>query len=204
MFKHDVLASSLRNNKCRYLLDIGSNNGDWAVAQKRHNPELFIYCVDGNEKNAISLKRRSLPYEISLLSDVEKEVKFYFNKNNDTCTGMSYYMEKNDYYLPDNYTVAQTSTLNHIIRKQDIIFDSIKIDTQGAEIDILKGADEYINNFKVICLETAINEYNIGSPNQDFVIQYMYKIGYEKSLTCGQSRYPDGQLFQEDLIFTKK
>ena len=28
-------------------------------------------------------------------------------------------------------------------------------------------------------------------------------IGSEKSLTCGESRYQDGQLFQEDLIFTK-
>jgi len=204
MFRHDVLATALRDNQCFYLLDIGANNGDWALNQKRFSPELYVYCIEGNEKNSQELDRRFLPHQIALLSDIEKEVKFYFNKNDDVCTGMSYYKENNDYYLPENYIVKQTTTLKNILQTQDTTYDSIKIDTQGSEIDILKGTDEYINNFKVICLETSLEEYNEGSPDQDEVIKYMDSIGYKMSGVCGESRYTDGKLFQQDLIFTKK
>lgn len=203
MFHHDILGTVLRNKQCFYLLDIGANNGSWAIDQKKINPEIYIYCIDGNEKNSIELNKKALPYEIALLSDSKKEVKFYFNKNNDICTGMSYYKEKNDYYLPENYVVKYTETLNNILRKQHIIYDAIKIDTQGSEIDILNGASEYINNFKVICLETSLEEYNIGSPSQDEIIKYMNNIGYYVNNVCGESKYANGKLFQQDLIFVQ-
>ena len=204
MFRHDILSKALRDNQCFYLLDIGANSGDWAISQKMFSPELYIYCIEGNEKNSQQLERRFLPYQIALLSDSEKEVKFYFNKNNDVCTGMSYYLEKNDHYVDKNHFLRKTVTLHKILTQQETCYDSLKIDTQGSEIDILKGAGEYINSFKVICLETSLEEYNIGSPDQDEVIKYMESIGYYMSGVCGESRYTDGKLFQQDLIFIQK
>ena len=204
MFRHDILGSTLIDNQCFYLLDIGAHDGDWATTQKRFNTELYVYCIEGNEKNSIELSRKFLPHKIAILSDVEKEVKFYLNKNNDTCTGTSYYKENNDYYLPENYIVKKTTTLDDILKDQDITYDSIKIDTQGSELDILKGASEYIDNFKVICLDTSLEEYNIGSPDQDEVVKYMDSIDYKISGLCGEGRYPNGKLLQQDLIFTKK
>ena len=204
MFRHDILSKALRDNQCFYLLDIGANNGDWAFTQKRFNPEVYVYCIEGNEKNAQELERRFLPYQITLLSDIEKDVKFYFNQNDDNCTGMSYYIEKNDWYKPENYIVLKAKTLEMLLNESDTTYDSMKIDTQGSEIDILKGIGNYINNFKLICLETSLEEYNIGSPDQDEVIKYMDSIGYKMSGICGESRYPDGKLFQQDLIFIKK
>lgn len=203
MFLHNILADEIQKYNCKYLLDIGSNDGDWAINQKQYSPDLYIYCIDGNEKNASFLINKSLPCQIVLLSDSQKEVKFYYNKHNETCTGMSYYKEKNDYYESNNYILKYTNTLNNILKKQDIVFDCIKIDTQGSEIDILKGANEYINNFKVICLETSLEEYNIGSPSQNDIIEYMNSIGYIISNICGESRYTNGQLFQQDLIFVQ-
>ena len=43
--------------------------------------------------------------------------------------------------------------------------DFIKIDTQGSELDILKGGEKTISNCSLIYLECPIIEYNLGSPN---------------------------------------
>lgn len=204
MFRHDILSKKIRDNQCFYLLDIGANNGSWASTQKIFNPEIYIHCIEGNEKNKVELEKRFLPHTITLLSDKEKDVKFYFNQKDDVCTGMSYYIEKNKWYKPENYMVVKTKTLKILLDDSDIIYDSMKIDTQGSEIDILQGIGNHIHNFKLICLETSLEEYNIGSPGQDEVIKYMDSIGYKMSGICGESRYPDGKLFQQDLIFIKK
>ena len=41
MFRHDILGSTLIDNQCFYLLDIGAHDGDWATTQKRFNTEFI-------------------------------------------------------------------------------------------------------------------------------------------------------------------
>jgi hypothetical protein len=51
--------------------------------------------------------------------------------------------------------------------------DLIKIDTQGSELDILKGAEYCLKNASVLILELPLISYNIGSPNISEIIEYL-------------------------------
>ena len=49
----------------------------------------------------------------------------------------------------------------------------IKLDTQGSELIILNGLNEFIKSFEIIILETSIHEYNKDAPLFNEVINYM-------------------------------
>ena len=67
----------------------------------------------------------------------------------------------------------------------------IKMDVQGAEMDVLKGALETLQTVKHIILELQVVEYNKGAPKRDEVIAFMDTIGYD-CLGLFSNNGPDG------------
>ena len=55
----------------------------------------------------------------------------------------------------------------------------IKIDVQGAELKVLEGLDEFIDNFEVIILEVSIHQYNKDAPLFDQVLNFMIKKNFK-------------------------
>ena len=105
------------------------------------------------------------------LSNVSNlEVKFY--QNDFLFGGNSIFKEKNDeVFPPENYVVKTTITLDEIINNQKIPYpDLIKIDDQGNELNILKGATNVLKCCSYLILELQEVEYNEGAPQKDAVI----------------------------------
>jgi hypothetical protein len=67
----------------------------------------------------------------------------------------------------------------------------IKMDVQGAELDVLKGAVETLKSVNHIILELQVVEYNKGAPLKDAVIEYMDSIGFD-CLGIFSNNGPDG------------
>jgi hypothetical protein len=64
--------------------------------------------------------------------------------------------------------------LDSVIEEYDLPIPSfLKIDTQGSELDILKGAESVINQVDLVYLECPIIQYNKGAPNIGDYIAYM-------------------------------
>ena len=83
--------------------------------------------------------------------------------------------------------------------------DLIKIDVQGAEIDVLKGAVQALSNGPFVLLETQILEYNKGAPMLTDVIVYMASIGYQPCDMFEMHYLPNTQMLnQVDILFAPK
>ena len=78
----------------------------------------------------------------------------------------------------------------------------IKLDTQGSEIDILKGGKNLVNRSSVIILEVSFIEYNEGAPLAEEVLSFMNEIGFDKYIVVGE-HYIDDKVVQKDLCFYK-
>ena len=52
------------------------------------------------------------------------------------------------------------------------------MDTQGSELDILRGAIECLKHCKYLILELQEVEYNQGAPLAPYVIEFSKNIGY--------------------------
>ena len=90
--------------------------------------------------------------------------------------------------------------LNEIQTKTQIPFpDFLKIDTQGSEIDILKGGNEILKNCKVILLECPIISYNIGAPSLSDYIKYLDSINY-LPFDVTEIHHLDKVLVQVDIV----
>ena len=131
-------------------------------------------------------KERGLKYHIGVLSDVSgKEVDFY---QNDVHPGGNSYYKENEEVNPDTVNYfndthlrrLKTVTLDAVVRlKQFPAPDLIKMDVQGAELDVLKGANEVLASVQHVILELQAVEYNKGAPLKDTVIEYMNSIGFD-------------------------
>lgn len=56
--------------------------------------------------------------------------------------------------------------------------DFIKMDTQGAEVDIMKGGSVALEHAKMALIEVPIMPYNTGAPNFNDYISAMYSYGF--------------------------
>ena len=79
----------------------------------------------------------------------------------------------------------------------------IKIDTQGSEIDILKGSKNTLKNCNLIYLETPIIEYNLNSPNLNECVNYLKSISFVPLDIC-EVHYMDKVLIQVDILYINK
>ena len=147
----------------------------------------------------------NMKYHIGVLSDCEKTVNFY--KNVEHPGGNSYYRENEEvnpntihYFNESNRCELQTVTLDSVIKQKGYPYaDLIKMDVQGAELDVLKGASDAIAHCTDLILELQCVEYNKGAPLRESVIEHLQSIGFELVTGPFCDNGPDG-----DYHFRKK
>jgi hypothetical protein len=124
------------------------------------------------------LKSVLYPYTITLLADEEREVIFWTNREDPGSTGNSIYKENSQHYSKDSAIGVIVNAIP--LDKLELFgYDFIKIDVQGAELDVLKGAAKTLESVSHILLESSIKQYNIGAPRYFEVGQYLDSIGFE-------------------------
>lgn len=198
-----TLLNFLYNNKINSMLDIGANTGDFSQVIRSIFPNIKIFCIEANSNCERDLKLKNMEYVIECLSDTEKEINFFVSTIGDgKNTGASYFKELTKFYSDGNYiaTKVKTKTLDGIFNKQEI-YDFIKLDTQGSEIDIIKGGLNLIKRAKFLMIEMSIRPYNENAPLKDEVVNYLKQIGYHPIIKTEEHIDENGIVFQDDWIF---
>ena len=182
----------------KVIYDVGACVLHWTDRVKTIWPESEVIAFEAADVHEFLYQEAGVKYHIGVLSNESgKEVDFY--QNDEAPGGNSYYRENAEiqpaaaHLYADKYLKKlRTITLDAIVNlKQFPPPDLIKMDVQGAELDVLKGAQETIKTAKHIILELQIVEYNKGAPLKDTVIAYMDSIGYD-CLGLFSNNGPDG------------
>ena len=188
--------------KIDVIFDIGAFRGEWSKLlndTSLKNKSFFLF--EANEINRSFLEKLNFKFFINVLSDQSKNVNFYSNQS----TGDSYLMEQTSFYSKDlQPTVRKTSSLDEIVKKEKIPSpDFVKIDTQGSELDILKGSKETISQCSLIYLECPIVEYNLNAPSLKEYIDHLNSINFVPYDICEIHKI-DNILIQIDVLFIRK
>jgi FkbM family methyltransferase len=81
----------------------------------------------------------------------------------------------------------------------------VKIDVQGAELEVLAGAQEVLRETDAVVLEASLFQLLEGIPDFTQVVQRLNDYGFVTyDLFGGLSRPADGTLAQIDVVFVKK
>jgi FkbM family methyltransferase len=160
-------------------LDIGANNGRHLNVVRQQLPKLKnIELVEACRHHKWDLEQTGYPFYIEVLSDSEKSVNFYLDTRPDRPTGPgnSYYPENSEFFYEFPSEERTTKTLDSLFSNRS--FDLIKIDTQGSELDVIRGGINLISRAKALVVEESLLEFNIGSPLRDQVKSYIESIGF--------------------------
>lgn len=165
----------------KVIYDIGASVLHWTKFAKQLWPnariipfEAMQYADKFYEQNGI------VEYINELLTDQDdKEVKFYQDLLNPG--GNSYYQETTGMFTEDHAVLRKGITLDSIIAKKGLpLPDMIKMDTQGSELDILRGAPKVLSHVYDIIIEAQHVEYNRGAPNIDTVKKFLEANGFRQ------------------------
>jgi len=189
------------NFKPKRILDVGCNVGQfYRECRKIWGNDFEIVLIDGNENIEEDIKKLNVLYYITVLSDSIKIVNWYSTIENPKCTGDSYYKENTSHYSVENLIIKekQTNTLDNLFSNEQ--FDLIKMDTQGSEIDIIKGGINLCKKAKYMILETSLIEYNLDSPLEKEVNEFMESIGFSV-VSVIDLHFLNGMVSQRDILY---
>ena len=181
-----------------HILDIGAYRGAWSEVMWHVWPEAHFHLIEANEDCISYLDQTGFPYNIALLSDKTKAT-IYHKCQTGSGEGNGLYRESSSY--PFTQTTKTTATLDTVCSGRS--FGLIKIDVQGAELDVLRGGGELLSRATIVQLETQIQSYNISAPLAIEVINYMAGLGF-RLYDIGEYHYNSrGMLIQADFLFAR-
>ena len=158
--------------------------------------------VEAQPSKANSLKQVAeelvgVSYEISLVGDQTRITVPFFELE----TGSGVFEEQSS--VPrQTRTYAMTTVDFLLANKGWESVDLIKIDVQGYELEVLKGASGTLSNTEAVLLEVSFIPINKGAPLIHEVIAFMQERGFRIYDICSLIRRPlDKALWQADLIF---
>lgn len=177
------------------IYDIGACVLEWTQSVKELWPNAHYVVFDAFEPFEFLYKENNLDYHLGVLSDSDgRVVRFYQNDYNRT--GNSYYREiggNNDFFPEDRFILRHTRSLDSVVKERGFpLPDLIKIDVQGAEIDILRGAQNVLSNAKHMVIELQHTEYNEGAPKAQESVPIIEGMGWKCVAPLFHNNGPDG------------
>jgi FkbM family methyltransferase len=200
--KFGLSAMAKRGFSPRTVVDVGAFEGDWSTLAREIWPQSRLLMFEPNiQKQArISVVANSLGASLFCeLLGADDGAPASFNV-----------MESGSSVL------SERSPLDRIVehrklRRMDTVIEElespvfVKIDTQGYELEVLKGAQKILPKIDAILLEVAIIEINEGAPLLDEVVVFLKRLGFVTYDILEFHRRPlDGALNQIDILFVRE
>lgn len=188
----------------QHVVDVGAYHGEWTRMVKAIYPEANVLMVEPQESKRNTLEQVRADFapdvrlETTLLGATENETVEFVEME----TGSSVFEELSDYY-PRKTVEKRLTTLDALLSAATdwSRIDFLKLDVQGYELEVLRGAPRSLPRSEFVLLEVSIVPRNEGCPTIDGVFEFMTSHGFRLLDFCGQWRRPNKALAQTDLLF---
>jgi FkbM family methyltransferase len=184
-------------------IDVGAYKGDWTRLVHRQlgkRPTLMVEAQASLVPDLQVFAQQQPDVSVAhavLAATAGQQVPFH-----EMGTGSSLFAEASN--APRTQTMCTTQTLDlaaaPFLPKAREIF--LKIDVQGAELEVLRGAKAVLEKAVLVQLETAMLRYNQNAPLLPETVTWMAERGWFPTEISGFSR-PAGQLVQIDMLFAR-
>ena len=207
----------------RGTLDIGANKGKWSRSANAIYPESGLILVEASnewEKQLIKVATAigNATSRIALLSERDGDtVNFYINPN--AHTGNSMFKENTRFFESVEPVKRTAITVDTVVEEEtrtlidrgeagpNFAIDLIKIDVQGAELAVLRGATETLAGATFVQLEAMTVEYNSGGSCAHEVDAFLRSQGFYLYDTADEIRnhrlFKTPALGQWDVLYVR-
>lgn len=188
----------------RIIFDIGAYEGHWALDVLEVFPNATVFMVEAQENKNEILKKVSKAYPninhaIALLSSTDGAKKLFFENE----TGSEIVEHNRE---GEKCCEIATTKLDTLLEQKGIPFPNfLKLDVQGHELEVLKGATNALKNAEVCLLEVSLMDFGNKIPLLAEMISFMDENNFQAYDISQFMRRPyDKALFQLDMFFVKK
>lgn len=184
------------------FIDVGANVGYFTVlGSTLVGPEGKVFAFEPDPKNIDRIKFHCANNKCDNVQIISRpashsveDVKFYFNKSS---SGGNALWNPGEYFgdpdFNDGYTVMKSTTLSDEFATQGIEkIKLVKIDTEGAEYSILKGAKDWLTGQSIPFIIAELNGFGLNKldTSVEEFIEFMYSKGYLAFLLYLDGRSP--------------
>ena len=163
----------------KVIYDIGACVMHWTKEARKIWPDSKIVMFDAMNHAEFLYKESGLDYYCDgPVGDFTRWVKYYENPMDPA--GNSVFKEDTQFFTEEHAVDKKMRSLDDIASEKGWPKpDLVKIDVQGAELLILVGAEKTLSKCQDIIIEMQHQEYNLGAPQKDVVIEYLDEMGFE-------------------------
>lgn len=183
------------NFEPKVIYDIGCCVLHWTKSIEKIWPNSEFILFDVMEEAEFLYKEYK--YNIGVLGEEDSKV-IDFYQNDYAPAGNSRYKEigsfDHDILFNDSHKIQKViRTLDSVVRENNYPPpDFIKIDAQGCEVDILKGAKDTLKSCKHLIIELQHQQYNLGAPLSKESIPFIESLGFKLVTPLFCNNGPDG------------
>ena len=189
------------------VIDVGAYHGEWTKMFRQIFPDAEALMVEAQERlrpvleNCVREQGGAVKFEIALLGAKDGEKVSFVELGGGT--GSSVFEEASPIHHRTKVE-KQLRTLDPIALDHGFAdADFLKIDVQGYELEVLKGASSILSSVEFVLVESSLIPINKGCPLIHEVMAFMAARGFRLLDFCSQIRRHDKALWQTDLLFIK-
>src|SRR5829696_7497940 len=185
------------------VVDIGAHMGRYTIiSSKRVGANGKVVAIEAHPSNFEMLKSNIklnqltnvIPLNYAAYSK-ETKIKLYLPDEESGYTMhhsimSNYVFTKYKDKTEDKFVEVSANTLDYLLQLNEITdVNWVKIDVEGAEFEVLKGASNVLSKSKDIALLIEVHGLDNHRPILEFVSSYNFKIEFEKSNKTGDWRH---------------
>ena len=179
------------------VIDIGAHIGLYTIiSSKRVGTNGKVVAIEAHPSNFEMLKSNIKLNQLTNVTPLnyavyskETKIKLYLPEVESGYTIYNTIMS-NRARTEDKFVEVNANTLDYLLQLNKITdVNWVKIDVEGAEFEVLKGASNVLSKSKDIALLIEVHGLDNHIPILEFVSSYNFKIEFEKSNKTGDWRH---------------
>jgi len=188
-------------------IDVGAHHGETTLGYANHNPGLTIYAFEPNLRAAATLIGRAPNFIVIPMAVAEANGHADFHINAFDAASSLLPMDEHalkswtggDQLQTQNTVVVPTIRLDTFLDLTGIArVNFLKVDTQGADLGVLRSAGSRLHDIAKITLEVDVSPQRlyVGSASRDEIVAFLTNAGFKLASAEPQTH---GQ--EENLTF---
>jgi len=164
------MKSFLKNRTNSVVVDVGANVGNYSKLVLDMNKSVTVYAFEPHPKTFAKLcdaiRNENFHPINSAVSNIEGSLQLYDYEGNDGSQHASLYKDviENIHHAKSIVHKVRVCRLSEFARSNNIQkIDLLKIDTEGNEMNVLRGITEFIQSGKIEAIHFELNEMNVSS-----------------------------------------
>jgi len=203
----------LRTLDVSFVIDIGANRGQFCLAALQAFPDARVVCFEPLESayrvlSKVLYCRDGVTLHNLAIGNVEAQMVMQISEKEDSSSLLEISDLQNEIFpgtARSDSTTVVVSRLSKYLADNSLAQDVfIKIDVQGYELEVLRGAAEVLDRIQYIYVECSFLELYKNQAVASDIIDYLANYGFSLGGVYNLCRDKKGVAVQADFLFVNK